>query len=230
MNLYIVVEGKTEKKVYPFWLNILQPTYTRVDDPWNLSGKGSCYYLLCGGGFPNIYDHISNSVLDINDINSKTSNKYDYLMVCIDTEECAKGEEEQIIRQNLIDKGISLNSAELIVFEHQVCMESWFLGNRKVFKKNPQEKKLVDYINFYDVSVNNPEYMESINISEFSTKAQFHYDYLHKMLLERNLNYTKNNPITVQQLDYLNELINRCTTTKDLLTFKAWYDFVKKLK
>lgn len=155
---------------------------------------------------------------------------YDYLLVCIDTEECAKGEEERIIKQKLADKGLSLNNAKLIVFEHQVCMESWFLGNRKVFKNNPQDKKLVDYIKFYDVSKNNPENMESINLDDFSTKAQFHYDYLRRMLSERNLNYSKTNPISVQQLDYLNELISRCTQTNDLLTFKAWYDFVKKLK
>ncbi len=231
MNLYIVVEGnRTETKVYPAWLKLLKPNYTHVDDPRKIGVNSCCYYLLSAGGIPSIYDHIANSVLDINEINSKTTNKYDYLLVCIDTEECAKGEEERIIKQKLADKGLSLNNAKLIVFEHQVCMESWFLGNRKVFKNNPQDKKLVDYIKFYDVSKNNPENMESINLDDFSTKAQFHYDYLRRMLSERNLNYSKTNPISVQQLDYLNELISRCTQTNDLLTFKAWYDFVKKLK
>ena len=166
----------------------------------------------------------------INNINKQSSNKYDYLVVCIDTEECERGEEEKIIRQNLAAKHVKLIDAQLIVIEHQVCMESWFLGNRKVFKKNPQNQKLLEYIEFYNVAEQNPELMDSINSEDFTTKAQFHYDYLKKMLAERNMRYSKSNTSEVQKPDYLNELINRCTTTKDLLTFKAWYDFVRQLR
>ncbi|MBP5501582.1 MAG: hypothetical protein J6Y24_02200 [Bacteroidales bacterium] len=229
MNLYIVVEGdRTETQVYPAWLKLLLPDYVQINDAWLVTDNN--YYLLSGGGIPSIYDHIANSVLEINNINKQSSNKYDYLVVCIDTEECEKGEEEKIIRQKLAEKRVKLIDAQLVVIEHQVCMESWFLGNRKVFKRNPQNQKLLEYIEFYNVGERNPELMDSINSEDFTTKAQFHFDYLKKMLAERNMRYSKNNTTEVQKSDYLNELINRCSTTKDLLTFKAWYDFVKQLK
>lgn len=229
MNLYIVVEGdRTETQVYPAWLKMLLPDYVRINDARKVTVNN--YYLLTGGGIPSIYGHIANSVLEINNINKQSSNKYDYLVVCIDTEECEKGEEEKIIRQKLAEKRVKLIDAQLVVIEHQVCMESWFLGNRKVFKRNPQNQKLLEYIEFYNVGERNPELMDSINSEDFTTKAQFHFDYLKKMLAERNMRYSKNNTTEVQKSDYLNELINRCTTTKDLLTFKAWYDFVKQLK
>lgn len=229
MNLYIVVEGdRTETQVYPAWLNLLLPDYVRINDAWQVTDNN--YYLLSGGGIPNIYDHIANSVLEINNINKQSSNKYDYLVVCIDTEECSKGEEEKIIRQKLAAKRVKLIDAKLVVIEHQVCMESWFLGNRKVFKKNPQNQRLLEYIEFYNVAEQNPELMNTINSEDFTTKAQFHFDYLKKMLAERNMRYSKNNTTEVQKSDYLNELINRCTTTKDLLTFRAWYDFVRQLR
>ena len=229
MNLYIVVEGdRTETQVYPAWLKLLLPDYVQINDAWLVTDNN--YYLLSGGGIPSIYDHIANSVLEINNINKQSSNKYDYLVVCIDTEECEKGEEEKIIRQKLAEKRVKLIDAQLVVIEHQVCMESWFLGNRKVFKRNPQNQKLLEYIEFYNVAEQNPELMDSINNEDFTTKAQFHFDYLKKMLAERNMRYSKSNTSEVQKPDYLNELINRCTTTKDLLTFKAWYDFVKQLK
>ena len=229
MNLYIVVEGdRTETQVYPAWLKMLLPDYVRINDARKVTDNN--YYLLTGGGIPSIYDHIANSVLEINNINKQSSNKYDYLVVCIDTEECEKGEEEKIIRQKLAEKRVKLIDAQLVVIEHQVCMESWFLGNRKVFKRNPQNQKLLEYIEFYNVAEQNPELMDSINNEDFTTKAQFHFDYLKKMLAERNMRYSKSNTSEVQKPDYLNELINRCSTTKDLLTFKAWYDFVKQLK
>ena len=229
MNLYIVVEGdRTETQVYPAWLKLLLPDYVQINDAWKVTDNN--YYLLSGGGIPSIYDHIANSVLEINNINKQSSNKYDYLVVCIDTEECEKGEEEKIIRQKLAEKRVKLIDAQLVVIEHQVCMESWFLGNRKVFKRNPQNQKLLEYIEFYNVAERNPELMDSINNEDFTTKAQFHFDYLKKMLAERNVRYSKSNTSEVQKPDYLNELINRCTTTTDLLTFKAWYNFVKQLK
>ncbi len=229
MNLYIVVEGNTtETQVYPEWLKLLLPNYVRINDARQVTDNN--YYLLSGGGIPSIYDHIANSVLEINNINKQSNTKYDYLVVCIDTEECEKGEEEKIIRQKLAAKRMKLIGAQLVVIEHQVCMESWFLGNRKVFKKNPQNKKLLEYIEFYNVAERNPELMDSINSEDFTTKAQFHYDYLKKMFAERNMRYSKSYTSEVQKSDYLNELINRCTTTKDLLTFKAWYEFIKQLK
>ena len=39
---------------------------------------------------------------------------------------------------------------QLLVFEHKVCMETWFLGNRKVFKNNPQNVEFNKLVRFYE--------------------------------------------------------------------------------
>lgn len=44
MNFYIVVEGdQTEMSVYPAWLSILAPTYTRIDNAWEVDENN--YYV-----------------------------------------------------------------------------------------------------------------------------------------------------------------------------------------
>ena len=52
--------------------------------------------------------------------------------------------------------------------------------------------------------------------------------YLKAMLAERNLKYDKNDTSEVCKPEYLKELIARYNETSHLLTFGAWYQFVKE--
>jgi len=227
MNLYIIVEGsKTEPQVYPAWLRILLPEYERIADVRKVDKNN--YYLFSSNGIPSIYNHIANAIDDINNINKTNKNGYDYLLVCIDTEDLNKGEQEKEIQKRLENK--TLDSAKLIVFEQQVCMETWFLGNRKIFKKNPDDGELAKYIEFYNVSTDNPELMGNFSEEDFNTKAQFHLKYLSKMFRERNMSYTKSNTLEVQTEDYLNQLIERYKKTDALKTFGSWFEFIQKIK
>ena len=82
MNLYIIVEGEqTEMKVYPEWLHLLAPQLERVDDAWGIKTDSNSYYLFSAGGIPSIFNHVSNAVADINEINASSDAKYDYLVV-----------------------------------------------------------------------------------------------------------------------------------------------------
>ena len=229
MNLYIVVEGKrTETAVYPAWLKLLAPAYTRISDAWDV--RENNYYLFSSEGQPIIYDHICNAIEDVNNINAESAKGYDYLVVCIDTEELAKGEQTDAIKDNIKKKSLSLNNAKLVVLEQQVCIETWFLGNKKIFKKNPNDSMLANFIKFYNVFDNNPEMMGNIDPDRYSTKAQFHHAYLQKMFRERNMTYSKNNTREVQTKDYLQQLISRYEkNTDDIATFGAWYEFMKGL-
>lgn len=226
MNFYIVVEGdQTEMSVYPAWLSILAPTYTRIDNAWEVDENN--YYIFSGGGIPSIFKHAKNAVLDINSINGKGGARYDYLLVCLDTEE----ESRDYILSKVIDElqanNVELQYAELVVFEHKVCMETWFLGNQGVFKNNPQNAEYLEYIKYFNVGRDNPEEMGNIDENRFATTAKFHLRYLKRMLEERNMTYSKNNTIAVQQQAYLQQLINRFEVTGHLATFGSWYEFVK---
>ena len=226
MNFYIVVEGdKTELSVYPAWLSMLAPTYTRIENFEDINENN--YFIFSAGGIPSIYNHVVNAVMDINGINSKEGSHYDYLLVCLDTEEESR---EYILRQiesELKKKDVVLQNAELVVFEHKVCMETWFLGNQKVFKDNPEGLEYRDFIRFYNVGTDNPEAMENINHDKFPTTAKFHLRYLKKMLEERQMTYSKSNTKEIQKDDYLRQLIKRYNETGHIATFGSWYEFVK---
>lgn len=226
MNFYIIVEGeKTEMSVYPAWLSLLAPAYTRIANFDDVNENN--YYIFCGGGIPSIYTHVTNAVLDINEINSKGGPHYDYLLVCLDTEGENRDYIMQQIEKQLKSEGVSLQNAELVVFEQKVCMETWFLGNQSVFKENPQNPEYLDFIRYYNVGRDNPEEMGNMNEKKFTTTARFHVRYLKRMLEERNMAYSKNNTEDVQQSTYLQQLIKRYEETEHIATFGSWYEFVK---
>ncbi|MBO2524681.1 MAG: hypothetical protein CW341_03115 [Bacteroidetes bacterium] len=226
MNCYIVVEGdQTEMSVYPAWLSILAPTYTRIENAWKVNENN--YYIFSGGGIPSIYTHVKNAVLDINSINDKGGAKYDYLLVCLDTEEESREYILGCINNELQSSKVTLKDAELIVFEQKVCMETWFLGNQSVFKENPQNAEYLKYIRYYNVGRENPEEMRNMDEYRFPTTAKFHIRYLRRMLEERNMTYTKSNTLAVQQQNYLQQLIRRYEETGHIASFGSWYEFVK---
>ena len=226
MNAYIIVEGsETELSVYPAWLSILAPQLQRIEDPTEVSNNK--YYLFSAHGIPSIFKHTANAIVDINTINSTAQGKYDFLIVCLDTEQETREYIETKIQEEVGKLGVKLNDAELIIFEQKVCMETWFLGNRKVFKSNPQNQEYLNFIRYYNVKNDNPEEMGSIDEDRYN-KAQFHLRYLKRMLEERNMTYSKSNTKAVCSEDYLKELIKRYEETHHILTFGSWYEFVKK--
>ena len=226
MNLYMVVEGKTELQVYPAWIKCLAPQLNRIEDAWDVSDN--TYYIFSSGGIPSIYNHIIHSIEDINSINSKKGAKYDALIVCIDTEEGDKQEIEDRILNDIRSKNIVFEGFDLMVFEQKVCVETWFMGNRSIFKRNPQDKTYRDYIQFYNVADKNPELMGTL-INEWK-KAQFHYQYLRQMFKERHIKYSKKNTAEVEKCSYLEQLIARYKDTGDIGSFGRWYQYMSSLK
>lgn len=226
MNVYIIVEGdQTEMAVYPAWLSILAPNMKRIDDARDLTHDS--YYIFCGHGIPQIFQHITNSVQDINEINASGESKYDFLLVCIDTEEGSKEDIEQLLLKNMAKGGVCPSDFQIKIFEQKVCMETWFLGNRRLFKENPSGDDMIKFLRHFNVKQNNPEDMESIEPFRWN-KAKFHLKYLKAMLAERHLKYDKNKPDVVCTPEYLNELILRYNQTSHLQTFGSWFEFVQK--
>lgn len=72
MNLYFLVEGVTERKLYPKWINYLLPSLTRVFSPDEAEQNN--YYLISGGGFPSLLDEILGILNRIAKEAEKTSN------------------------------------------------------------------------------------------------------------------------------------------------------------
>ncbi len=224
MNIYFLVEGRrTEKKVYPKWFSHLLPELEEVNDAFSVDNNK--FYIFNGNGYPSILNnHLKNTVEDVNSIG-----KYQYLVLCIDSDEVEVDYRRQEVEKFIEDEGISLNeNIEFILIVQNRCIETWCLGNRRVYKRNPTEEILREYVEFYNVSIDDPELMGKID--DFETHAQFHGSYLKEMLYERNIRYTKKNPNGVISSAYLNELIERYNDTNHILTFRSFIDFCNKIK
>ena len=66
MNLYFLVEGRTELNVYPAWLSYLIPELTKVEYFDKVIENN--YYLFSSYGIPYIETDIINAIKDINSI------------------------------------------------------------------------------------------------------------------------------------------------------------------
>lgn len=210
MNLYFLVEGKTESKVYPQWISHFVPTLSRVNSP--IEAVDNNYFLISGGGFPSILDnHLVNSIADVNE-----SGKYEYLVLVIDTDSLKGEEKVKEVNEYISTHNITTSGFELVIIPQVVCMESWFLGNRRIFSRNSSNQETANFANFYNVSINDPELM-SKPITFDGTIGDYHYQYLKAMLVEKNIRYSKSHPKDVGQRYYLDELRVRILDQPDSL-------------
>jgi hypothetical protein len=203
VNIYFLVEGKrTEMKVYPKWLSILIPELQKVSNPREVTINN--YYMFSGNGFPSLLNHLRNCVEDINSIQ-----KFNYFVMCLDADEKDIENCRQEIFNFMSEENIKLNSNvsfEIIVQNR--CLETWFLGNSKIFKKNPTSDFLRECVHFYNVKKNDPELMGKPDSFEGSVSI-FHSSYSQELLAERNINYRKSNPQGVIEKSFLAHAINK---------------------
>lgn len=220
MNIYFLVEGKTERKVYPKWLSYFVPNLTRVNCPTDV--KRNNYYLISGGGYPSILDnHLIDSVSDI-----QSTGAYDYFILALDTDDFdhrAKTEEVfNFVKSNSIDFG----DCQFIVIPQVVCMETWFLGNRRIFPRNPKSPECALLTKHYNTSSLDPEQLKK-PVGYDGTVAQYHYKYLKTILAERNIRYSKSNPTEVTESYYIGELKNRLEADRACLnSMRYLFDFL----
>lgn len=187
MNLYFLVEGLTERKVYPQWLtHLLPPGFSRVNNA-NLAVNNN-YFLISGGGYPSILDnHLRNSIEEVNECNN-----YDWLILVIDTDNMTAQDKIAEVEQFIIDKNIILNSScHLQIITQKCCMETWFLGNNKIFPRNSHNADFINHSQFYDISQQDPELMTKPEWFNNGSISIYHETYLRKMLAEKNIRYSK---------------------------------------
>ena len=225
MNVYFLVEGKrTEPRVYPEWLKHLVPGLVRVTSCDKVVKNH--FYLFSGEGYPSlITNHLSNAIADVN-----RHGNFDYLVLCLDVDDSTPKDLEQFIHKHLEKNDAKLlNFTQLVIIYQNKCFETWFLGHRKIFKRNPSNPKLREHIKHYNVCENDPEEMPIP--SEFNGSiANFHCDYFKRMCLERNRSYSKKQPGLVTDNAFLNELIARFQETSHISSFGLFFQFCERIK
>ncbi|NOQ63184.1 MAG: hypothetical protein GQ582_01575 [Methyloprofundus sp.] len=209
MNVYFLVEGKTERKIYPQWINYLAPELQRVKTPSDVNKNN--YFLISGNGYPSILDFLVDSVEDINNLAC-----FDYLVLAIDTDDQSANEKVAEIELFIKENNIHLGQCQLKIIPQTVCMETWFLANRKIYTRVPPNAECAFYSQHYDVSKHDPELMKKPE-NRIETTANFHHNYLKMMLKIKNISYSKANPAEVGQLHYIDELKKRLKSDPESL-------------
>lgn len=187
MNFYFVFEGKTEAIVYKKWLSVLLPDLTEVDSFDAVSQNN--YYYESDMGVPDCYRVTANAIQEINEVP-----KYDYLVLFTDADRLTisekKSEAFNKIKLNLKDKQFKTlpENCKFEIIVQKVCIETWFLGNRDFFVRNPQHNEILkQYIKYFNVSQSDPEDLASEFVQDeenskeifgYKTKALFHEGYL----------------------------------------------------
>lgn len=224
MNIYFLVEGKrTERKVYPAWLGYLLPELKQVKS-YDEVNKNN-YYLFSAEGYPSIiYDHLPNAIADI-----QVNGKFNYFVVCLDAEENTMSYVQEEIYDFLAAEKIQMGDTKLFIIIQNRCFETWFLGNRRIYSRQPQDRPLRDYTQYYNISVDCPELMGKF--SNFNTHAQFHEAYLKELFRAKNISYSKKNPGEVLQKYYLEQLIIRTQeNNQHLPSFQNFIEFCNMVK
>ncbi len=145
MNIYFLLEGRsTEKKVYGAWLQYLLPEFQRVkfyDDAQDRN-----YFLISAHGYPSIiHEYIPDAINRI-----KETGQYQYLVVCLDAEEDTVESKKQEIDDFIKNSQTELGSIKLIPIIQNRCIETWFLGNRKMFdsRQTNIQIPLAEYVRY----------------------------------------------------------------------------------
>ncbi|MFP4413897.1 hypothetical protein [Coleofasciculus sp.] len=224
MNIYFLVEGNSsEKKIYPKWLWYLLPELKPVT--YHDQVQKNNYYLISGKGYPAIlHDGLDNAIDKI-----KETNNYDYLVLCMDADEETVNERESYIENLIQRKNTDLGDTKIKIIIQNRCIETWLLGNRKIFdSRQPLESPLSDYVNYYDVSHYDPEKMGKYNMRNH---ADFHFKYLQKIFEARNISYTKKFPGDAMKRYYLEQLQKRVQDdSTHLETFQNFLSFCEIIK
>jgi hypothetical protein len=168
------------------------------------------YLIVSGFGYPQCLNRIDEILEDI-----ERHGAIDHLFVCIDAEEDLPEVKIKVLEKHFTGRASSAVCHAII---HNCCLETWFLGNRRMMKRrNIQSGRLRQWKAFYDVSINCPESMGAF--SGYRTRAHFHIDYLKEMLGERNQTYSKQHPGIVQDSSYLHALAERHDQTSHIQSF-----------
>lgn len=221
MNLYFLVEGKTERIIYPKWLEILLPNYSRINNAYDV--QNNHYYLISGGGYPSLLDnHLADSIAEVDDCGC-----YDYLVLCLDCDDKSPQQAVEEVENFIKQKGLVINSpCQLKIIPQHKTIETWCLANSKIYPRHNQSSDFQEFAQFYNVMLDDPENMLKPK-NYLGTIADYHFRYLSTMLREQNVSYTKSNPIVVTASTYIQQLQKRINETEHLLTMREFFNFCR---
>lgn len=228
MNFYFLLEDeKSFLKVLPKWLEYIDFGYKRVADIQEIQENN--YILQSGQGVTQL---VTKALFDTIDTIILNPGKIDKLVVILDAEEM----EVDKRKQEVIDKiNNHYNNRkmefDIIILVCNRCFETWLLGCKGLYPKETVERDsfFYPYYNHYNIEECNPEAMLAPEMVD-ETTVKYHFHYLHELLRYKKIRYSKSNPKNIATSEYFNGIVERINSTKDLQTFKEFYDFIFSVK
>ncbi len=211
MNVYLIVEGDGEKKVYAHWVPLLNPSLSIVSSLDEVRLNNLVIYS--GGGYPNYLNMIKAGVEDV-----ATNEQLDRLVIAIDSEKMSYEEKQREIEEVVKAQGKSLDYKIIVQY---FCLETWALGNRAIVSRRPQGTKLRKYKDYFDVKTKDPQLLPDYP-EDSLTRSQFASLYLKRLLNEKysGLTYKKGNPKYLLHYKYFREVKMRLEQTGHIGSFK----------
>ncbi|HCS39921.1 MAG TPA: hypothetical protein DIW44_10105 [Anaerolineaceae bacterium] len=212
MNYYVLVEGEGERKIYPTWIKYFNP---QVNQVFNLEDiQNNHFYVFCGGGYP--YIKTKNIPAAIEDVNNYPN--IDKLVIAIDSEELSYQEKFKEIADCVIQ--YHCNKPVEIIIQY-FCLECWGLANQVIFRRHPQDHKLLSFQRFYNVIYQDPELLPDYPDEDMG-RVEFAFKYLHKAVNDRytGITYSKHNPIVLTHNNYVDQITRRLKTTGHINSFE----------
>ena len=214
MNIYLVTEGKSEKKVYQVWIPLINPQLTYVDNIFLMDDNN--FSIISGYGYPHIFKIIDGAIQDINQVGN-----IDRLIIVVDSEDMSLEEKQDEIISYIKSKKCL---AEIQILIQHFCLETWALGNKRVGPRKPQNQNLKTYKQFYNVLESDPELLPQYP-PENLKRAQFALRYLKLMLKEKHLIYSKGHPKPIMHPTYFREIKKRFEFTGHIKSFQNFLKY-----
>ena len=209
MNVYLIVEGDGEKKIYTHWVPLVNPKLSVVNSLEEVQHNN--LIIFSGGGYPNYLEVIEAGVEDV-----VGNEQLDRLVIAVDSEEMSYKEKRREIEQ--VVNALGKNLDYKIIVQH-FCLETWALGNKVMVSRNPEDIRLRQYISYFNILNRDPELLPPI---ENLSRSQFAARYLKKLLNEkyRALAYKKGNPKPLLNDMYFKRVKMILDTTGHIASFE----------
>lgn len=224
MNLYLLMEGScTEPLVYKNWLKYLKPDLNFADKLDEVINN-NCY-CVSSHGYPRILTNaLKASLEDILKVNN-----FSNFWIVLDADDCTVSERKQEVTNKLSELShLVPPNLDIKIIVQKSCIETWGLGNTKVFPSSSIDPEFQKFLSFYNVKESDPEDMSCP--SDFDgTIAQYHFFYLKKMLRLKNIKYKKERPNDLDKTYYLEQLQLRNQETGHLKSFQELYEAMYSL-
>jgi hypothetical protein len=231
MNIAFLVEGTTELRLYPKWINYFSKTPLVECTTGYQDVVANPFTIFNVEGIGKMKKEMEAAIKDL-----QNNPVFDYLVVVVDADDNNTTASTVLIQAILSDPDMPTLpvNCQLKIIVQQVCIETWFIGHSEHFlaAKSCGDRGIRHSMSEYDALNQDPALMPNQRAATVHSIGAYHADFLRKMLngANRNWRYGKTTAHLLIDLPYLQRLEQRLIETPThLQSFSNMILFLKSL-